>query len=431
VTRIIVRLALGILVVVVAAFLIARWGFEQAGQRFYEEVVPRISADIATARERLRDVPKQRFKPELEKVASELGYSVKVIKRSSPEVPRRVRRQLRRGRPFAIAGRRGNPRVFVPLGPGRGLAVLGGFGGPKLFPLGAVGGAILAVVTLVAFALAFPMVRRLRRLERATERFREGDLDARAEVTSADSIGAVAREFNTMADRVQDLLESQQNLIRAVSHELRTPISRLHFGLEMLDNAGTPEQRAERLASLEQDLTELEQLIQELLTYIKAGDRALELDRDAVAPGPLLAELGARLGELRPEVALELPPDAALPALDADPRHLRRALKNLLDNALRHARSRVTVLHQRQGDQLLLSVCDDGPGVPPELRDQVFEPFARLDHSRSRESGGVGLGLAIVKEIAGAHGGDVSLADAPEGGARFTLAWPIHGAGPG
>ncbi len=428
-TRIILRLALGILVVVAAAFYIARWGFQEAGQRFYEEVVPRISADIATTRKRLQGVPKEKFKEELKKVAGELGYTIKVIPKGSPKIPPRVRRQLRRGRPFAISGKRGKHRVFVPLGRRRGLAVLSGFGNPGIFPLGVVAAAILGVVTLVAFVLAFPMVQRLRRLERTAERISEGDLEARAEITSSDSIGSLARGFNAMANRVQLLLESQQKLIRAVSHELRTPMSRLGFGLELLDQAQTEEKRRERVAAMEQDLAELESLIQELLTYIRAGDRALELDRQAVAVDDLMEELSPRLSELRPEVKLEFKASREtepLPALDADPHLLKRALKNLLENALRHCNSRVVVRRQVQGDRMLISISDDGPGVPEDQRGQVFEPFSRLDHSRSRESGGVGLGLAIVKEIAGSHGGEVRLGQGPEGGAIFTLVWPLH-----
>lgn len=425
-SRLILRLALAILVVVAASFYVARWGFEQAGERFIEEVVPRITADISTARERLRGVSKEQFKQELDKVAKELGYEVTVLPRSSPQIPVRVHRQLRRGRPFALTGRRGRHKVFVPLGGGRGLARMEPPAYSALFPLGMVGGTILAVTTLTAFLLAFPMVRRLRRLERAAQRISEGDLEARAEVASSDAFGSLAKRFNLMADRVQELLQSQRQLIRAVSHELRTPLSRMRFDLEMLASSEDKEQQARRAASMEEDLDELEQLIQELITYIKAGDRALELSREPTQSGPLIQELLPRLREHVPDVTVTLQPEAddGLPALDADPRHLRRAVKNLLENALRHAENRVVVRREVHGDRLHISVCDDGPGIPADQRLRALEPFARLDHSRSRGSGGVGLGLAIVKEITVAHGGELEVGDAPEGGAMFTLSWP-------
>ena len=428
-SRLILRLVLAILVVVAASFFIARWGFEQAGQRFFEEVVPRITEDIATARKRLRGVSQQAFKQELDKVGRELGYKVTVLPRRSPLIPPRVHRQLHSGRPFAISGRRGRHKVFVPLGQGRGLARLEPPAYSGLFPIGVVGGTILAVTTLTAFLLAFPMVRRLGRLERAAQRISEGELQARAEVSSRDAFGSLARRFNRMADRVQELLQSQRQLIRAVSHELRTPLSRLRFDLEMLAQSSDPAKQAERAASMEEDLDELEQLIQELLTYIKAGDRALELNREPVQSGPLIRELLPWLTKhtrgAAVSVTLDPEADEGLPALDADPVHLRRAVKNLLENAARHAEARVVVRREVQGGLLVISVCDDGPGIPADQRQRVLEPFARLDDSRSRGSGGVGLGLAIVTEIARAHGGDLKVGEAPEGGAAFALGWPV------
>jgi len=425
-SRLLLRLVLAILVVVVASFFIARWGFEQAGQRFFEEIVPRVTADIEKARKQLEGVPKERFNQELKKVAQELGYEVKILPRGSSKVPHRVRRQLRRGRPFAFSGRRGKYKIFVPLGRGRGLARFKPPAYATLFPLGMVAGSILAVTTLTAFLLAFPMVRRLRRLEQAAQRISEGELQARAEVSSRDAFGSLARRFNLMADRVQQLLQSQRQLIRAVSHELRTPLARMRFDLELLSQAEEQEEQARRAASMEEDLDELEQLIQELLTYIKAGDRALELDREAVATGPLILELIPKLLEHADGVNVTLEPesDEGLPALDADPRHLRRAVKNLLENAARHCHKVVVVRREAREGTLRISVCDDGPGIPPDQRQLVLEPFARLDQSRDRGSGGVGLGLAIVREIAGAHGGTLEVGDAPEGGAAFTLVWP-------
>ena len=427
-SRLILRLVLAILVVVAASFFIARWGFEQAGQRFFEEVVPRITEDIATARKRLRGVSQQAFKQELDKVGRELGYKVTVLPRRSPLIPPRVHRQLHSGRPFAISGRRGRHKVFVPLGQGRGLARLEPPAYSGLFPIGVVGGTILAVTTLTAFLLAFPMVRRLGRLERAAQRISEGELQARAEVSSRDAFGSLARRFNRMADRVQELLQSQRQLIRAVSHELRTPLARMRFDLELLTQARDPEQQARRAASMEEDLDELEELIQELLTYIKAGDRALELNREAVQSGPLIRELLPRILEHADGVSVTLEPEAdeGLPALDADPRHLRRAVKNLLENAARHCQKVVVVRREAREGRLHISVCDDGPGIPLEQRQHVLEPFARLDQSRDRGSGGVGLGLAIVREIAGAHGGSLEVGQAPEGGARFTLILPCY-----
>jgi two-component system sensor histidine kinase RstB len=283
---------------------------------------------------------------------------------------------------------------------------------------------ILGVVVLVGLIVATPLVRRVRRLERTAQRISEGDLEARADVSARDAIGSLARRFNRMADRVQALLQSQQELIQAVSHELRTPTSRIRFGLEMLAETSDAEERRQRIASLDEDLTELDQLIEELLLYVRMGYQGQELELQPVQALDEVRDQAGRLQEMRPEVQLEVEARGQDLTLRANPRLFRRALQNLLQNALRHARGRVVVELGRDGEALLLVVRDDGPGVAAEDRQRIFEPFARLDDSRSRQSGGSGLGLAIVQRVMQAHGGTVAVDSAPEGGARFSLCWP-------
>ena len=164
-------------------------------------------------------------------------------------------------------------------------------------------------------------------------------------------------------------------------------------------------------------------MVQELLAYSRYDSGKAPLAPQPVPLRDALERLVAKLPEGAPPVSLEPAPDAP-DCVQADARAFDRALRNLLANAARHADVQVRVSWQRGDDELILAVEDDGPGVPQGDREQIFEPFARLDASRERASGGVGLGLAIVQRILGAHGGEVRVEDSALGGARFVTTWP-------
>ncbi len=283
---------------------------------------------------------------------------------------------------------------------------------------------LVTVVGSMAFLMALPVVRRLQRLERAAQALGTGDLAARApEPRGDDAIAQLTRRFNAMAGQVQDLLEGQQRLVQAVAHEIRTPIARLRFGAEMLEMSKDPEERERRRGELEGDLEELEAMVQELLLYSRYESGQAPLDPQPVPIRAVLERLVARLPEGSPTVTIS-PEEGAPDDVLADARAFERALRNLLANAARHAEGRVRVSWRSEGEAVLIAVEDDGPGVPADQRERVFEPFARLDESRDRRSGGVGLGLAIVRRILRVHGGSVVVDGGALGGARFVTRWP-------
>lgn len=225
-----------------------------------------------------------------------------------------------------------------------------------------------------------------------------------------------------MAERNQQLLEAHRATLQAVSHELRTPAARIRFGLEMLSETKDPEKFSDRLKAIDEDLIELDHLVTELL----------ELNRSEVVgtderENLLIIDLFNQVLKKAEEYCLSLnievntPPDLAVFVV---PRLFRRALRNLLSNAVRYAKTQVTLTARENGDMVEVIVDDDGPGVPDDHRGTIFQPFARLDDSRSRKTGGVGLGLAIVARVVASHGGQVELTDAPSGGARFITRWP-------
>ncbi|WP_421280080.1 two-component system sensor histidine kinase RstB [Aeromonas taiwanensis] len=286
----------------------------------------------------------------------------------------------------------------------------------------------VGLLLLIGLSLGLPILlwlrphwRGLQRLEQAARRVGDGDLSCRTGLPTSSSLGRVGRTFDQMAEQLQAMLASRKQLTDAIAHELRTPLVRLRYRLAMLASPPSPEEQQ----GLERDLGALDGLIEEMLTYARLDRPELPLQCSELELG---SWAGSRLADwqaLQPQKRLSLnAPDQPLP-WRGDVRLLDRALENLIGNALRHAASRVSLRMARQGDDYLLEVSDDGPGIDPALAPQIFEPFVRLDQSRDRRTGGAGLGLAIVRSIARHHGGDVQWRPGAIG-ARFCLTLPVH-----
>lgn len=283
----------------------------------------------------------------------------------------------------------------------------------------------LSSAALVAFVgVALPIRRRLRRLEQAARSLASGDLGVRVADPSRDVIGVLGASFDRMAEALQRSLFEREQLLQAVSHELGTPLARMRFYVEALEGARDDELRHRRLADLDRALIEVDRLSVELASWVEldAGrGRAEAIDlvglvRDVVADARLDASEAVTVrAQLAEGVALEV---------HGDTRQLHRALGNVVRNAVRYARTQVVVEGRVEGDGVRLEVRDDGPGIPAEHRERVFQPFTRVEASRSRSSGGMGLGLAIVSRIVRSHGGWTRIEDAPEGGALVVTWWP-------
>ena len=429
-TRLVLRFGLGILVVLVAAFFIMSWGAGQAFHHHFKEVVPDMMGQLERSRLRLETLDDEpQIEAELRALKGRIKQPVALLKTEDAAVPEEVRARMRSGHLFAVAiehRRHGGVRIFGAIGRGDRVLALGPLKKlerDRAYPVLLVLFAVIAVLVLTTLVLTVPIVRRVRSLGRAAQRISEGELEARATVCSKDAIGDLARRFNVMADRVQALLENQRELLQAVSHELRTPTARIRFGLEMLASAKEDEDRQKRIDAIDEDLVELDQLVEELLLYIRSGDNGRELQLQPLAAKPTLRDLADRVSGLRPEITFDFTACEDLTVV-ADEKLFRRAMQNLLTNALRHAESTVALQVEQASEQSVrISVCDDGAGVPPEQRDRIFEPFIRTDDSRSRDEGGTGLGLAIVKKILAHHKGTVTVTDADLGGACFVTTW--------
>lgn len=297
---------------------------------------------------------------------------------------------------------------------------------PWIAPFGFFGA--LALVAVAVALSTYPIVRRLTRrlesLQAGVQSWGDGDLSVRVPMSGDDEVGYLAQRFNHAAEQIENLvkardalLASQKSLLANASHELRSPLTRIRMGLELMGQ-GSPETLAQRKPEIERNLAELDQLIDEILLASRLDAREADLGTvESVDLVGLAAEECARSGAaLETQAAVLLVPGVA--------KLLRRAVRNLLENASRHAATPAELTLLRESDFAVLEVKDHGPGVPQALQARIFEPFYRLPGA-SEQDGGVGLGLALVQSIALRHGGSVRCSDREGGGACFTVRLPL------
>ncbi|UZJ44571.1 ATP-binding protein [Marinimicrobium sp. C6131] len=281
-------------------------------------------------------------------------------------------------------------------------------------------GALAAVV----FFWLWPLTRDLNRLEQQAEALGRNPETAVMELQGHSAAQRLAQAFNQMARRIRDLLRSQREMTHAVSHELRTPLARMKFALEMADANSDPQTLRTRLQSLRADVAEMDQLVNQLLHYARFEQQPSLHLTPGDMPG-LLQDLWHRLsGHLDHPPRLYLHTAAHPPPVVCDWPLMERALHNLLQNALRYARRRVDITLTTAADETQVQIEDDGPGIPEEERERIFESFVRLREAPELHSAGFGLGLAIVHRVMQWHHGTVRVDTATTGGARFTLRWP-------
>lgn len=287
---------------------------------------------------------------------------------------------------------------------------------------------IAAVLAAALFMLLRDVDQNLRAVESVAVRIARGEMGARVEASDSTLVSRLANAFNGMAEHIQRLVGVQREMIHAVSHELRTPVARIRFGVQMLDGCDNPELHQKQLDGIDGDIQELDELIDEILTYarLEQGGPVFSLVEGSVTD--IVRQVVEEQRLIRPGTVIEAAIDegAELWALsDIEPRYIHRAIQNLVGNAARYASGRVRVHCQLDEANCRVDVEDDGPGIPEEDWEKVFTAFARLDDSRTRTSGGYGLGLSIVRRILYWHGGQAFVSRSEElGGARFSLVWP-------
>lgn len=280
-------------------------------------------------------------------------------------------------------------------------------------PYGFWAGVIGFLLSALAVAAIAREARPLRRLSRAVQEFAESGAPQTVEASGAPEIRGLIGSFNVMQRRIAALLEGRALLLGAISHDLRTLLTRLRLRVEQIPDAT----HREKATSDIDDMTAMIDDSIALARGIAASDR-----RELLNLETLIFEV---IDGFDPTRVAFAGPSTGDFRIDGDPVALRRVVCNLIDNALQYAEHCRVALSAGDGT-LKLVVEDDGPGVPPNKRDLIFEPFYRVDAARTRERGSSGLGLAIARNIVEAHRGKISVEDSSLGGARFTVALPAH-----
>ncbi len=262
----------------------------------------------------------------------------------------------------------------------------------------------------VLYAVARTITRPLGDLARAADAVGRGATAMPLKETGAREIRRATRAFNSMQERLRRYLDSRTQVLAAMSHDLRTPLTRLRLRVESIDD----DQLRQRLV---EDLDEMSNMIRGALGVFRGlndDEAAVPVDINALA-----LELQRQYVELGGDITIV---GTARAPYVAKPLALKRCLGNLVQNAIRHG-VRATI-EIEDGPQLIVRVLDDGPGIPEDMLEKVFEPFFRLEHSRNRDTGGTGLGLSIARDIAQAHGGSLSLHNRQSGGLEARLVLP-------
>ncbi|OBX64508.1 two-component sensor histidine kinase [Moraxella osloensis] len=281
------------------------------------------------------------------------------------------------------------------------------------------------LISLGVYALIFPLERKLQLIQSGITKVREGKLDTKVKVVGEDEIAHLAATFNSMTEHIRRLIESQRELTRAVSHELRTPVARIRFAVDMLADTDDYDDRMSQRDYIDQDIESLNGLIDEILTYAKLEEGSPKMDWEDVDLQELVSQIARETNALGKPVTVKVGKVQKGVFAQADRRYLHRVLQNLAGNATRYAESTIIISAGLEKNEAFISVEDDGQGIPEKDREKVFIPFARLDDSRTRASGGYGLGLSIVSRIAFWFNGRMSVDESPTlGGARFIMTWP-------
>lgn len=407
------------LVMTLLVGLVYKFTAERAGRQSLDDL---MKSSLYLMRSELREIPPRDWGKTLKEMDLNLSFDLRVEPLNKYHLDAPTQQRLREGDIVALD----DQYTFIQRIP-RSHYVLAVGPVPYLYFLHQMRLLDVALMAFIAISLAFPVFIWMRphwqemlRLEAAAQRFGEGHLSERLHFDSGSSFERLGVAFNQMANNINALIASKKQLIDGIAHELRTPLVRLRYRLEMSDNLTGQESQA-----LNRDISQLEALIEELLTYARLDRPQNELNLTELnLPAWLTTHLDD-VQSVNPERSVRLRHLATGDYGALDMRLMERVLDNLLNNALRYCQSTVNASLLLQGNQAMLIVEDDGPGIPLDARAQVFEPFVRLDPSRDRATGGCGLGLAIVHSIAQAMGGTVMCDESELGGARFTFSWPV------
>ncbi|HEY0894543.1 MAG TPA: ATP-binding protein [Cellvibrio sp.] len=300
---------------------------------------------------------------------------------------------------------------------------------------------LLLIVFYLAIALAiylwvWPLSRDSKKLESQTRTLGKDGVPETLKISPASTLYPLAQAFNHMAQRLRELIASHREMTNAVSHELRTPLARMKFALAMIEEEKLNDKDRRQLRSVEQDIAEMESLISALLAYAGFEQKTQQLKQTSGYMRDLLDELQLRFARNSPRqhqhhLHLEICDTTDNAEFICEWKLIETVLQNFINNAARYAKARIRIELMQTQSEYIIAVEDDGPGIPADKRERVFESFVRLYHEEQNENtagsatGGFGLGLAIVKRIMQWHQGTAQFVE-PQilGGARAQIRWP-------
>jgi two-component system sensor histidine kinase CpxA len=288
---------------------------------------------------------------------------------------------------------------------------------------------------LVCYILARYLTSPIVQLRAATQKLASGDLTARAGAPQSrrhDEMAELVRDFDRMAERLENLVNAQSRLLTDISHELRSPLARLNVALELARQRSGPEARS-ALERIDRETNRLNELIQRLLTLarLESGDESIEkhpVDLDQIIH-EITKDAAFEAQSRHCKVETTIVDDCVVLG---SPSLLHSAIENVVRNAIRYTQEGTSVqvrMEEGRGPnspQAVVRVTDSGPGVPEDALEKLFRPFYRIDDARGRQTGGVGLGLAITERAVRLHGGTVKAANRPQGGLIVEIRLPLH-----
>lgn len=279
----------------------------------------------------------------------------------------------------------------------------------------------LAVLLLMLLWL-YPLMKRLMTLRQTAKSFGEGNLNQRIDVGSISYIRDLELEFNRMAQRIDDLVTDIKLLSSAVSHDLRTPLARIRFGIDTIQEEDDPVLRKRFEQRISDNVDEMVDLVESLLSYARLDQTLITLNK---APVDFLALITTCINNKSQDdiyVTYNSPKQPVF--VDGDLSYLMILMSNLLQNAHQYCQGKIHVNVIEQGNGIIVTVSDDGPGIPPEQREKIIKPFIRGESTENKVKG-YGMGLAIVKRIVEWHHGELIIEHSPElGGAQFSVTLP-------
>ena len=284
--------------------------------------------------------------------------------------------------------------------------------------------AFYLVLISIFLLWAYPLVKQLLSLRAAARAFGEGKLDKRISHHSMSYIYDIEVEFNKMAQRIENLIADVKLLSTAVSHDLRTPLARIRFGIDTLQEVEDLTLRQELEQQLGDDVDEMTSLVETLLNYARLEQNRVEIQKEPVNLSTLIQSCIDR--KKSSKVKLSFINTSSNKRVLADNKYLSMLLNNLLQNAINYGRGHVLVELSDRSHNIIVSISDDGDGVPAEQRENIIKPFFRANNSLNKVKGH-GIGLAIVKRIVDWHNGTLIIANATElSGSKFTIKLPCQ-----